>query len=183
MSPGATSIHLLNTPRDGDSTTGQPVSVPESKDCWGWCQSSSTYSGLNRGHHGCPRKRRKVIICPADPLLASPGTSLLKCAHQGPAQSCPKHLTSSIVHLATVAAVMPATPGSSLQCCSQHRDRERSGWAERADMKSDWCMLSEEIAGDKAQHMIWGREREQPMQVGRASGSPLSQQGVSVSKC
>lgn len=61
-------------------------------------------------------------------------------------QNC---LTSSIVHLATVVAVMPATPGRSLQCCSQHSDRERSGWADRADMKSDWCILSEEIAANK----------------------------------
>lgn len=54
-----------------------------------------------------------------------------------------------MVHLATVVAVMPATPGRSLQCCSQQSDRERSGWADRADMKSDWCILSEEIAGNK----------------------------------
>jgi len=54
-----------------------------------------------------------------------------------------------MVHLATVVAVMPATPGRSLQCCSQQSDRERSGWADRADMKSDWCTLSEEIAGNK----------------------------------
>lgn len=115
---------------------------------------------------------------------ARPGTALPATpAHQGPAWSLPKHLTSSMVHLATVAAVMPATPGSSLQCCSQHRDRERSGWADRADMKSDWCILSEEIAGDKAQHVIQGQGREHPIQLARASGCPLNQQGVSVSKC
>lgn len=51
-------------------------------------------------------------------------------------------LTSSMVHLATVEAEMPATPGRSLQCCSQHTERERSGWADRADMKRDWCMTS-----------------------------------------
>lgn len=51
-------------------------------------------------------------------------------------------LTSSMVHLATAEAEMPATPGRSLQCCSQHTDSERSGWADRADMKRDWCMAS-----------------------------------------
>jgi hypothetical protein len=49
------------------------------------------------------------------------------------------HLTSSMVHFETVEAEMPATPGSSLQCCSQHTESERSGWADKADMKSDWC--------------------------------------------
>lgn len=51
-------------------------------------------------------------------------------------------LTSSMVHLATAEAEMPATPGRSLQCCSQHTDSERSGRADRADVKRDWCMAS-----------------------------------------
>lgn len=51
-------------------------------------------------------------------------------------------LTSSMVHLATVEAEMPATPGRSLQCCSQHTDSERSGRADRADVKRDWCVAS-----------------------------------------
>lgn len=59
-----------------------------------------------------------------------------------------------MVHLATVDAVIPATPGRSLQCCSQQRDRERSGCADKADMKRDWCILSEEIAGDDIEKII-----------------------------
>lgn len=58
-------------------------------------------------------------------------------------------LTSSMVHLATVEAEMPATPGRSLQCCSQHTDSERSGWADRADRKRDWCMASAASAGGR----------------------------------
>lgn len=34
---------------------------------------------------------------------------------------------------------MPATPGKSLQCCSQHTESERSGWDDKVDMKRDWC--------------------------------------------
>lgn len=38
----------------------------------------------------------------------------------------------------TVSAVSLATPGSSLRCCSQQRDRSRPGWADMADRKMDW---------------------------------------------
>lgn len=41
-----------------------------------------------------------------------------------------------MVHLETVEAEMPATPGRSLQCCSQPTENERLGWV---DMKRDWC--------------------------------------------
>lgn len=56
-----------------------------------------------------------------------------------------------MVHLATVEAEIPATPGRSLQCCSQHTESERSGWADRADMKRDWCMTSVVSAGKQRQ--------------------------------
>lgn len=38
----------------------------------------------------------------------------------------------------TVSAVSLTTPGSSLRCCSQQRDRSRPGWADMADKKMDW---------------------------------------------
>lgn len=44
-----------------------------------------------------------------------------------------------MVHLETVEAEIPATPGKSLQCCSQQRENERSGWVAKVDMKRDWC--------------------------------------------
>lgn len=44
-----------------------------------------------------------------------------------------------MVHLETVEAEIPATPGRSLHCCSQHRENERSGWVAKLDMKRDWC--------------------------------------------
>lgn len=62
-------------------------------------------------------------------------------------------LTSSMVHLATVEAEMPATPGRSLQCCSQHTERDRSGWADRDDMKKDWWMTSVVSAGKQRQRL------------------------------
>lgn len=68
-------------------------------------------------------------------------------------------LTSSMVHLATVEAEMPATPGRSLQCCSQHTERDRSGWADRDDMKKDWWMTSVVSAGKQRQRLAgrcWG---------------------------
>lgn len=65
----------------------------------------------------------------------------------------PAPLTSSMVHLATVEAEMPATPGRSLQCCSQHTDSGRSGWANRADMKRDGCMTSAVRAGRQRQRL------------------------------
>lgn len=68
----------------------------------------------------------------------------------------PACLTSSMVHLATVEAEMPATPGRSLQCCSQHTESERSGWADRADMKRDWWMTSVVSAG-KQRRKLAGR--------------------------
>lgn len=67
-------------------------------------------------------------------------------------------LTSSMVHLATVEAEMPATPGRSLQCCSQHTDSDRSGWADRADMKRDCCVTSVVSAA---------RQRQRPAGQGR----------------
>lgn len=50
---------------------------------------------------------------------------------------------------------MPATPGRSLQCCSQHMDSERSGWADRADMKRDWCTASGVSAASKKRLVGW----------------------------
>lgn len=47
--------------------------------------------------------------------------------------------TSSMVHLETVEAEMPATPGNNLQCCSQHTESGRSAWVGKVDMKRDWC--------------------------------------------
>lgn len=66
-------------------------------------------------------------------------------------------LTSSMVHLATVEAEMPATPGRSLQCCSQHTERYRSGWADRDDMKKDWWMTSGVSAGKQRQRLAGRR--------------------------
>lgn len=81
-----------------------------------------------------------------------------------------------MVHLATVEAEMPATPGRSLQCCSQHTESERSGWADRADMKRDWCMAS--VASAAGRGRGWQADAEDwagprgpliPMSLGRAT--------------
>ena len=53
---------------------------------------------------------------------------------------------------------MPATPGRSLQCCCQHTDSDRSGWADRADMKRDCCVTSAVSAA---------RQRQRPAGQGR----------------
>lgn len=54
----------------------------------------------------------------------------------------------------TVSAVSLTTPGSSLRCCSQQRDRSRPGWADMADRKMDWwraaCRLDSVGAGGQA---------------------------------
>lgn len=74
-------------------------------------------------------------------------------------------LTSSMVHLATVEAEMPATPGRSLQCCSQHTDSERSGWADRADMKRDWCVTSVVSAARQRQRLVaWAEDQPASLQ-------------------
>lgn len=57
--------------------------------------------------------------------------------------------TSSTFHAATWLAWMPWTPGSSLQCCSQHRDRVLSDWLLRADMNSDGYTPSDDMSDDK----------------------------------
>jgi len=61
-------------------------------------------------------------------------------------------LTSSTLHAATWLAWMPWTPGSSWQCCSQHRDRVLSDWLLRADMNSDGYTPSEDMSEDKHTH-------------------------------
>ncbi len=48
-------------------------------------------------------------------------------------------LTSWTVQWVTRLAWTPATPGRSLQCCSQHSGRSRLGWADMAERKTDWC--------------------------------------------
>ena len=66
-------------------------------------------------------------------------------------RGCVCALTSSAVQWATRLACTPATPGSSLQCCSQHRGRSRPGWADIADRNTDWwracCRLSTLCSG------------------------------------
>lgn len=54
--------------------------------------------------------------------------------------------TSSTLHAATWLAWMPWTPGSSLQCCSQHKDRVRSDWLLKADMNSDGYTPCEDMS-------------------------------------
>lgn len=58
-------------------------------------------------------------------------------------------LTSSTLHAATCLAWMPWTPGSSLQCCSQHRDRVRSDWVLSADRNSEGYMPSEDRSAER----------------------------------
>lgn len=53
-----------------------------------------------------------------------------------------------MVHLETMEAEMPATPGRSLQCCSQPIEKERSGWV---DTKRDWCTTLGGRAGRQRQ--------------------------------
>lgn len=52
----------------------------------------------------------------------------------------------------TVSEWTPATPGSSLRCCSQQSDRSRPGCADMADRKTDWwraaCRLDSGTAGE-----------------------------------
>lgn len=62
-------------------------------------------------------------------------------------------LTSSTLHPTTWLAWMPWTPGSSLQCCSQQRDRVLSDWLLRADMNSDGYTPSEDIAEHTCTHI------------------------------
>lgn len=66
--------------------------------------------------------------------------------------------TSSMVHLETAEAEMPATPGNSLQCCSQHTDSGRSAWVGKVDMKRDWCTTLGGRARRQKQNMM-GRQK------------------------
>lgn len=142
---------------------------PRAKACLSRCTSSWTGSTLLSTHQdgpveesqsalravrrGCGPEmsvRSSIWLC----LKASPELSfqgLGRGQSRGGEREGPLLLTSSMVHLATAEAEMPATPGRSLQCCSQHTERERSGCADRADRKRDWGMASAVSAGRRRQ--------------------------------